>query len=77
LNVQNINVANSLSIYKNILNNNYSTLGYLDNNLASDSLGLNVTPTIYVINQSGKLSSKIKGAVKFDVIDSAINRCGF
>mgnify|MGYP006282855081 FL=1 len=62
--------------YKNIKNARNTFLGYIDNEIAHDSLGLKGTPTTFVINPDRILIRKIKGAIKYSIIDRAINKNG-
>ncbi|MFP4547363.1 MAG: TlpA family protein disulfide reductase [Fidelibacterota bacterium] len=50
--------------------------GQIDKVTLKDSLCVTVFPTIYIVDYSNIVREKIKGAVKFSIIDRAINKCG-
>lgn len=62
--------------YNKISENLNSKFGKITSDILRDSLHVNAFPTFYIVNQNGIIKDKIKGAVKFSIIDSAINKCG-
>lgn len=62
--------------YQNISRNLNAMFGKIDVSTLKDSLCVNAYPTVYIVDKNGLITEKVKGAIKFLIIESAINKCG-
>jgi len=72
----NANPDSTKNHYFNISKNHNSTIGKISANTVKDSLYVNAFPTVFIVDQYGIVTKKIKGAVKYSIINKAINKCG-